>query len=87
MKSEIELELAGYSLVTAEILYRMPDHPALLQTFLWQHYDMAPKLPRLTKFLEFWEREIEGPLYRIRVAAKGLVSPRELRYCSEYGLH
>jgi uncharacterized protein Usg len=29
-------QLAGWRQTTAEILYRMPDHPGLVQTFLWQ---------------------------------------------------
>jgi uncharacterized protein Usg len=33
---EIATLLKGYSLTTAEILYRLPDHPALLQSFIWQ---------------------------------------------------
>src|SRR4051794_18560600 len=41
-EAPLELQLKGYRLATAEILYRMPDHPSLLQTFIWQHYDLAP---------------------------------------------
>lgn len=37
--SPLELQLKGYRLATAEITYRLPDHPSLLQTFVWQHYD------------------------------------------------
>ena len=37
-RSAMELQLMGYRLATAEITYRMPDHPAILQTFVWQHY-------------------------------------------------
>ena len=29
-------QLEGYGLTTAEILYRLPDHPALLQTYVWR---------------------------------------------------
>ena len=32
--SQIDLMLKGYRLTTAEILYHMPDHPKLLQTFV-----------------------------------------------------
>ena len=49
--------LAGFGLTTAEILYRMPDHPHLLQSFSWQFADMAPAYPRLKRFLSHWERE------------------------------
>ena len=47
-------QLKGYSLTTAEILYRMPDHPTLLQSYVWQDYDLHPRFPKLVKFLDFW---------------------------------
>jgi uncharacterized protein Usg len=72
-------ELSGFSLTTAEILYRLPDHPSLLQTFVWQEYDLHPRFPRLRAFLDFWTANIEGQLYRITVAHKGLLTPREVR--------
>ena len=75
----IELKLRGYRLTTAEILYHMPDHPELLQTFLWQELDLAPAFPVLNKFLNFWEKNIEGKLHSVRVAARGLIAPAELR--------
>ena len=75
----IERKLRGYRLTTAEILYHMPDHPELLQTFLWQELDLAPGFPVLNKFLSFWEKNIEGKLHSVRVAARGLIAPAELR--------
>lgn len=71
-------QLAGYSLTTAEIIYRLPDHPGILQTYVWQDYDMHPRFPRLTRFLDFWHANIEGPLHRVRVAHVGLIRPCEL---------
>lgn len=73
-------QLQGHSLTTAEILYRLPDHPELLQTYLWQDYDVAPSFPKLIDFLNFWTEKLDGPLYRIRVAHRQLVSPKELRF-------
>jgi uncharacterized protein Usg len=73
-------QLKGYSLTTAEILYRLPDHPGLLQTFLWQEYDLAPRFPRLSAFLLFWRENLEGPLFRVTVSHKKLISPTELRF-------
>lgn len=81
-------QLEGYGLTTANILYRMPDHPGMLQTFLWQHYDLAPHFPELHRFLDFWEREIEGALHSVTVAHQRLISPAECRMVSEeYRLH
>lgn len=72
-------QLRGFSLTTAEILYRLPDHPALLQTYIWQEYDLHPRFPRLKAFLGFWAANLDGQLFRITVANKALISPRELR--------
>ena len=81
-------QLAGYSLTTAEILYRLPDHPSLLQTYIWQEYDIHPRFPRLQDFLQFWSRNLEGKLYRVTVAHKKLIAPTELRLISaDYRLH
>ena len=52
MKRRRELQLNGYRLTTAEIIYRLPDHPALVQTFIWQGLDLVPKFPELNKFLD-----------------------------------
>lgn len=70
--------LEGYVLTTAEILYRLPDHPALIQSYVWQDYDLHPKFPRLNEFLAFWEANLDGPLYRVTVAHKQLISPVEV---------
>ncbi len=39
-------QIEGYGLTTAEILYRIPDHPSLLQSYLWQDYDLFPDFQR-----------------------------------------
>ncbi len=54
--SAIEKQLRGYRLTTAEILYHLPDHPSLLQSYIWQEYDLAPEFPVLHRFLDFWTR-------------------------------
>jgi uncharacterized protein Usg len=76
----VELMLKGYRLTTAEILYHMPDHPALLQSFVWQNLDIAPKFPVLNGFLEFWEREIDGKLHSVKVASARLVVPAQFTF-------
>jgi uncharacterized protein Usg len=78
--SALERQLQGYRLTTAEILYRLPDHPHLLQTFVWQELDLLPDLPVLTRFLKFWERTIEGRLHSVRVSTLPIISPGETRF-------
>jgi uncharacterized protein Usg len=71
--------LQGWRLATAEILYRMPDHPAVLQSFIWQHLDLAPEFPELRRFLTFWERNLDGPIHSVRVCRSSLLSSEEVR--------
>jgi uncharacterized protein Usg len=76
---EFRKQLEGYGLTTAEILYRMPDHPALLQSYIWQEYDLFPEFPVLRKFLDFWSRTLDGPLFKVSIAHSRLIKPAELR--------
>ncbi|MBN9070396.1 MAG: usg protein [Rhizobiales bacterium] len=86
--SEMRLMLQGYGLTTATILYHMPDHPHLLQTYVWQDYDLAPKFPVLLKFLDFWRSKLDGPLHSIAYTHRKLVAPNEWRNVSgELVLH
>ncbi|MCZ8097291.1 MAG: usg protein [Burkholderiales bacterium] len=81
-------QLNGYGLTTARILYRFPDFPALLQTYVWQDYDVAPDFPVLNGFLSFWQSSLEGPLHSVRVAHAKLLKPAELTLRSgEFRLH
>lgn len=75
----IERQLAGYQLSTAEIIYRMPDHLDLLQSYVWQEYDLVPEYPELHKFLRFWTKNLEGPLYSVTVGSKQLYTRGEWR--------
>ena len=77
--SELRWQLANYRLTTAHIFYHMPDHPKLLQEFIWQEVDLAPKFPMLTKFLDFWQARLEGPLHSVRIAQSRLIKPAEFR--------
>ena len=56
-----------YRLTTAKIVYRLPDQPEVLQTFIWQKFDLAPDFPVLTKFLDFWRKNLDGELHSVEV--------------------
>ncbi|KIC11331.1 Usg [Leisingera sp. ANG-M1] len=86
--SETELMLKGYGLTTAEFTYRMPDYIHVLNTFVWQEYDLAPDHPRLFEFIEFWQREIEGPLHSVRFTHRKMIGPGEWRnVVGEFQIH
>jgi len=79
VSDDFQKQLLGYGLTTARILYRMPDHPALLQTYVWQNYDLYPGFPALTDFLAFWQDKLDGRLFSVTVAHCKLIKPAELR--------
>lgn len=78
--ARLGLQLQDYRLTTAEILYHLPDHPGLLQSYIWQDYDLAPRFPVLHKFLDFWTREIEGKLHSVKMATNRIITPGEVRF-------
>ena len=77
--------LAGERLTTAEVLYWLPDHPALLQRFLWQTLDVAPEYPRVHRFLDFWRGEIDAVIHSVTLSAAGLVAPARLDIARQVG--
>ena len=79
VSEDFRKQVLGYGLTTAEILYRMPDHRSLLQTYVWQNYDLFPKFPALQDFLAFWQEKLEGPLPSVIVAHSKLIKPAELK--------
>jgi uncharacterized protein Usg len=79
ISEDFRKQVNGYGLTTAEILYRRPDHPWLLQTYVWQHYDLCPDFPELQGFLDFWQKSLDGILHSVTVAHARLIRPAEIR--------
>lgn len=79
MMQDFQKQLRGYGLTTANILYRRPDHPWLLQTYVWQNYDLCPDFPALHSFLQFWQKSLEGMLHSVTVAHSHLIKPAEIK--------
>jgi uncharacterized protein Usg len=76
---DFQKQVEGYGLTTANILYRRPDHPWLLQSYVWQNYDLYPDFPELRSFLGFWQKSLEGVLHSVTVAHSRLIKPAEIK--------
>jgi uncharacterized protein Usg len=85
MDRDFAAQLTGRRLTTAEVLYYMPAHPALLQRFLWQTLDVAPDFPRIHRFLEYWRREIDAVIHSVTVSGVELVAPAKVRIVRDLG--
>jgi uncharacterized protein Usg len=84
---KLALQMQDYRLTTAEILYRMPDHPGVLQSYIWQKLDLAPDYPELHKFLDFWTRHLDGKLHSVRVGSAPVITPGSWRNSHLLTLH
>ena len=82
---EFETQLKGGRLTTAEVLYYMPDHPKLLQSFMWQTLDVAPEYPRVHSFLQYWRKEIQAVIHSVRLSTVGIVTPARVRFADMVG--
>jgi uncharacterized protein Usg len=78
--SHLYLQLRGLRLATAEILYHLPDYPQLLQSYIWQEYDLAPDFPVLHRFLDFWEKNLEGRLHSVKIMCASHLSTQDLQH-------
>ena len=88
VSDDFRKQVNGFGLTTAHILYRRPDHKWLLQSYVWQAYDLFPQFPELMRFLTFWRDKLEGPLHSVQVAHCKLIKPAELRAINgEFRLH
>jgi uncharacterized protein Usg len=86
--SGLRLQQEGYGLTTANILYRLPDYPKIIQSYVWQEYDLHPDFPELRKFLDFWMRSLDGPVHSVIVAHSNLIKPAEMKLLDgEFKVH
>lgn len=77
--ADLTKQLGDYRLVTAQIFYHLPDYREIIQEFIWQDYDLAPKFPELRNFLDFWERKIDGKLHSVYVAKREIITTSDYR--------
>lgn len=82
---DFSVQLTGRRLTTAEVLYYMPGHPALLQSFLWQTLDQGPDFPRIHRFLDYWRREIDAVIHSVSIGGVHVIAPAPLRTVQYWG--
>jgi uncharacterized protein Usg len=56
------------TIVTVNVLYWMPDYEHILQQFVWQTADVRPEYPRVHKFLNYWNDNIEAVISEVIIA-------------------
>ena len=41
-----------------------------MNEFVWQTEDQRPKYPRITEFLDYWDKNIDGPIKEVFIYAQ-----------------
>lgn len=73
---------AGYRLCRAQIIYRNPDDPELLETYVWQELDHAPDFPVLKSFLRAWSTYCTSDIESVEVCECEDITPDDLAFAS-----
>jgi uncharacterized protein Usg len=55
-------------MVLLRIIYFLPDYSHLLNEFLWELHDEIPAMPRVHRFLGYWQRNIEAVIKEVVVS-------------------
>lgn len=72
--------LKEWHLVTVRILYIFPDWQLLAPPFVFQEIDEVPEIPRVKKFLSWWQKSLDGKIKRVEWSSSPLSSGNNIRY-------
>jgi uncharacterized protein Usg len=63
--------LHKWTVATVQVVYYIPDYLNIVQEFIWQTEDQLPEYPRITKFLNYWDKNIDGPIKEVYIYDQG----------------
>ena len=73
--------------IIVNVLYWMPDYNNILQEFIWQTEDIVPEYPRVHKFLNFWQENIEAVISEVQIANSATRSYRSVDWLTHLQVH
>ena len=59
--------LRKWTVATVQVVYYIPDHLHIVNEFMWQTQDQLPEYPRITRFLDYWDKQIDGPIKEVYI--------------------
>ena len=54
-----------------QVIYYIPDYLHIVQEFMWQTEAQVPDYPRIEKFLDYWDKNIDGPIKEVYIYDQG----------------
>ena len=52
---------------SVQVVYYIPDYLHLVNEFIWQTEDQQPDYPRINRFLDYWDKNIDGPIKEVYI--------------------
>ena len=56
-----------WTLASVQVVYYIPNFPHIVNEFMWQTDDQRPDFPRIERFLNYWDRYIDGPIKEVYI--------------------
>jgi uncharacterized protein Usg len=70
--------LHKWTVATVQVVYYIPDYLHVVNEFMWQTEDQIPNYPRITKFLDYWDKNIDGPIKEVYIYDQGQSNIRKV---------
>ena len=56
-----------WTVASVQVVYYIPDYLNIVNEFIWQTEDQLPEYPRITRFLDYWDKNIDGPIKEVYI--------------------
>ena len=56
-----------WTVASVQVVYYIPDYLNIVNEFIWQTEDQFPEYPRITRFLDYWDKNIDGPIKEVYI--------------------
>ena len=67
-----------WTVATVQVVYYIPDYLNIVQEFVGQTEDRLPEYPRITQFLDYWDKNIDGPIKEVYIYDQGQSNIRKV---------
>ena len=65
-----------WTVASVQVVYYIPDYLHIVNEFVWQTEDQIDGYPRITKFLDYWDKNIDGPIKEAYIYDHGISKVR-----------
>ena len=67
-----------WTVASVQVVYYIPDYLHIVNEFVWQTDDQIPDYPRIERFLEYWDKNIDGPIKEVYIYDHGISKVRHV---------